>query len=149
MNETFYLVDNNALTALTASRIRTDFFADRCRVTEDVLWEARDHPAAATLNACTISRTTTSIALIRDIMRVADLSDGGLIDLYRNKGSADPGLIATIIGEQQKDDGLFFRDSWILVTRDRAVTQLARRFEVAVVTPEVLSSAIDDFARED
>lgn len=47
MNPTVYLVDTNALVALRRERISSVFFLTHCRVTDDVLREAREHPDAA------------------------------------------------------------------------------------------------------
>lgn len=90
-----HLVDNNALIVLKRERVSSDFFrAAHCQVTTDVLREAAEHPYFAQLKAGAYSLTTAVLEQIRTVMAVVAVGDTRLIDLYGNKGSADPGLVA-------------------------------------------------------
>ena len=143
MNETHYLVDNNALTAIRAHRIRSQFFRHYCYLTADVLREAQGHPEEATLAANASEITPEIIEGIRQVMTTLEADDTSLVDLYKNKGAADPGLIAWVIDSIAADDGKLFRDEWILVSNDRAVLKKAAEFRIATMRPEELARRID------
>ena len=145
MNETCYLVDNNALVALTSNRIRSKFFRANCRVTADVLFEADLHPEQSTLAQLVMEPTPEFLEQVRVIMRTVPLGDIRLIDLYKNRGAADPGLIATILEAIAAEEGMLFSDIWVLVTNDRAVADKAAEFSVASIRPEELAALIDSF----
>ena len=143
MNEVKYLVDNNALVALKRERIRSDFFQAMCRVTADVFFEADQHPERAALAQIAEEHTPAFLEQIREVMRTVPSGDTRLIDLYKNKGSADPGLIAWILASIAADDGMFFSDTWVLVTNDHAVAAKAAEFGVLSIKPEALAAVID------
>ncbi|TFD60920.1 hypothetical protein E3T39_07355 [Cryobacterium suzukii] len=143
MNETKYLVDNNALVALKGDRIRTDFFHAFCRVTADVLFEADLNPEQAAIAQIAHEPTPEVLEQIRAVMGTVLPGDTRLIDLYKNKGAADPGLIALILATIAAGDGMFFSDTWVLVTNDNAVTAKATEFGVASIKPGDLAALID------
>ena len=146
MNETRYLVDNNALTDLGSRRIRSDFFRDHCQVTADVLWEATDHPDWQLLSESTRDMTPRVIEQIRRVMNSVPPGDIELIDLYKNKGAADPGLVASILDAIASDEGVFFEDEWVLVTNDRAVVAKAHEFGIQTMAAAELRALIDSIA---
>lgn len=143
MNETKYLVDNNALIGLTVRRTQTDFFRERCRITPDVLFEAQEHPEERRLREVTVDFTAQTFEFMRQLMQGVTPGDIGLVDLYRNRRAADPGLVAWIQEMVAADDGLLLRDEWILVTNDFAVRALAAEMGVSVATPDELARLID------
>ena len=142
--ETRYLVDNNVLNALRRDHIHTDFFRDYCQVTMDILWEAREHVEQAALARLSRPHTPGLLMRVRDVMETLEAGDTRLIDLYGNKGAADPGLIASILEADDDDANKLLSDSWILVTNDQAVAGKAAEFAVAVITPTELAKLIDD-----
>ena len=143
MNQEIYLVDNNALTAITAHRIRSEFFRSRCRITADVLWEAREHPEFTILVAAVKETTPAMLVQLKSVVGTVGVGHTNLIDLYQNHGAADPGLIASILESTMIDEGTFFSDTWVLVTNDHAVEELAAAFNIVTVKPEALSKLID------
>jgi len=143
MNETKFLVDNNALVMLTGSRIRSDFFRESCRVTADVLWEASENPENSLLADIVIATTPALLEQIRVVMKSVEPGDMGLVDLYKNLGAADPGLVASVLEARAADDGKFFADKWVLVTNDQAVEKLAAAFGVPTLKPKQLAERID------
>ena len=54
------------------------------------------------------------------MMQTLEAGDTQPIDLYGNKGAADPGLIAAILEAADDDANKLLSDSWILVTNDQA-----------------------------
>lgn len=142
MNQTYYLVDNNALLLLGRRRRLTTFFHQHCRITDDVAHEAR-FVRNATLPP-TVIMSPWALELLKEVMRTVRPGDTDLIDLYKNKGMADPGMIAAALALAESDAELLFPDTWILVTSDRALNRLAKRMNVATTSPEALATVIDD-----
>ena len=54
--------------------------------------------------------------------------DTSLIDLYANKGAADPVMVACAVAAQRAEDDRLVSDTWIIVTDDKAVAAMARHF---------------------
>jgi hypothetical protein len=92
MNGNFYLIDNNALIALTRKRVQTEFFANHCRITADVLHEASEHREWGLLATLAEPTTPAFLEHVRAVMSRVKPGDTNLVDLYANKGAADPGL---------------------------------------------------------
>lgn len=67
-----------------------------------------------------------------------------LIDLYGNKGSADPGLVASALDAIAADEGALFRDDWIIVTNDAGVEDATARHGVATIKAAELAALIDE-----
>jgi hypothetical protein len=143
MNLTLFLVDNNALIALKRKRVRTAFFADHCRVTSDVLHEAAEHRERRVLAGNVEPVTPAVLEHIRDLMAGVEVGDISLVDLYGNKGAADPGLVATVLAAMAAQDGYLFPDIWVIVTADNAVLELADRYQIPTMTPADLAALID------
>jgi len=143
MNETMYLVDSNALIALNRHRVRSAYFSTHCRVTADVLWEAREHPERSLLAKDVYELTPAVLEQIRAVMKTVDVGDVALVDLYKNKGAGDPGLIASALEAIAADEGKLLGDTWILVTNDRAVEAKAAEFGITLMKPEALMEHID------
>lgn len=145
MNQTFYLVDSNALVALRRERIRSDFFRSYCRVTDDVLREAYEHPDAALLSKGRYDLTPSVLEWVRDVMKSVAVGDTALVDLYGNKGAADPGLVASALDARALDEGHLFVDTWVIVTNDRAVEASAALHNIETLRPAELAARIDSF----
>ena len=143
MNRTIYLVDNNALIALTRRRVKTDFFADHCRITADVLHEASEHSERRRLAAVAEATTSEVLEQVRVVMADVAVGDTELVDLYANKGAADPGLIATVLTRAAVQGEYLLPDEWVIVTLDRAVQDAAKRHGVMTMPPSDLADLID------
>jgi hypothetical protein len=143
LNQTKYLVDNNALVALRRHRIRSDYFRAFCRVTADVLFEADQNPEHVALAQIADETTPELLEQVRAVMGTVLPGDIRLVDLYKNKGTADPGLIASILTKNAANDGMFFADTWVLVTNDHAVAAKAAECDVASIKPQELAAIID------
>ena len=141
--ETRYLLDNNVLNTLRRDQIHSEFFRDYCRVTTDVLWEAREHAEQAALARLSRPHTPGLLMRVRDVMETLEAGDTRLIDLYGNKGAADPGLIASILEADDDDANKLLSDSWILATNDQGVADKAAEFGIAVITPIEFAILID------
>ena len=144
MNRTFYLVDNNALLALRRERVRSTYFRTHCRVTEDVLREAQGHPDRELLASNAYDLTPAVLDGIRTVMKTVEVGDTSLVDLYGNKGTADPGLVASALDALAADEGMLFPDAWVIVTNDRAVEAMANEHGVPTMKPACLATLIDE-----
>lgn len=138
-----YLVDNNALAVLRRSRIQSTFFREHCRVTTDVLTEGREHPDYPVLASLEYEVSPAVLVQMRIVMESLDVGDSSLVDLYGNKGMADPGLVASALDASASEDGKLFPDTWCLVSNDRAVTSIAAKHGVDTLTPAELAARID------
>ena len=94
MNETMYLLDNNVLGTLGTKRRSAAFFAARCRVPAEVAYEARRVAYADALKPITLEMTPPMLQQLIKVMMTVPASDNKFIDLYGNKGGADPVLVA-------------------------------------------------------
>ena len=143
MNGRRYLLDNNALMALGYNRVRSDYFRDHCLITSDVLWEAGDHRERELLEELTLNQTITFFEYIRAVMREVDVGDTSLIDLYKNQGAADPGLIATVLESVATQQDMLFTEDLCLVSNDAAVVEMGNRFGITTMAPAELAAIFD------
>jgi hypothetical protein len=143
MKDVKYLVDNNALKDLGAARRKAKYFREHCCVSADVLYEARfsrDHAALSTLQ---VDMNAAALEFVRKIMATVPVGDTSLIDLYGNRGAADPGLIALALEAHDREQATLFPDTWIIVTNDKAVLGAAQDFGIETMTPSTLARLID------
>lgn len=145
MSDATYLVDNNALNTLTRSRIESEFFRTNCRITSDVLWEARGRDEQLTLADVTLNLEPGVFVELRRVMASVAIGDVRLVNLFKNKGSADPGLLAAIVhsNAKEEEDGMLLRTSWVLVTDDGAVGDKAAELGITRWPSVRLRSLID------
>lgn len=143
MNETKYLVDNNALIALGRARRASEFFRAHCHLPSDVMYEAQGFPDLTMLKALTYEVTPKVLEHVRAVMKTIRPGDTCLVDLYKNKGAADPVLIACALDAAEQEDGCLFPDRWVVVTYDKAVIESARGFGIETTSPACLAEHID------
>lgn len=72
------------------------------------------------------------------------IGDTGLVDLYGNKGTADPGLVASALDANAAGEDALFNDDWAIVTNDRGVEDAAARHGVTTIKPADLAVLIDE-----
>lgn len=133
MSERWYLVDNNALSRLTSEQRRGPFFRKWCQVTSDVLYEARGF-AEAELAELERPVTPGVFARLIEVMATLQPGDTNLVDLYANKGAADPVMVACALEARDFESQTLLPDTWVIVTDDKAVTNTAHRFGLEVLS---------------
>lgn len=143
MIEHKYLVDNNALGFIGSKRRVSAFFRNHCRVTEDVAYEARFTVKSSVLSGLIEPVTPAILRQAAKIMATVPVGDIRLINLYGNKGTADPLLVATALVLKERESLSLFGDEWIVVTRDAEATKKAKEFDVQTATPQELAAIID------
>jgi hypothetical protein len=84
-----------------------------------------------------------ALEFVRKIMATVPVGDTSLIDLYGNRGAADPGLIALALEAHDREQATLFPDTWIIVTNDKAVLGAAQDFGIETMAPSTLARLID------
>lgn len=130
MNDIFYLVDNNVLGKLKPSDLQSAFFIQYCRVPDEVIHEAGPSRTAA-LHTVRSPTTADVLRAAQAVMATVEVGDVKLVNLYRNKGAADPFLIACALVEQENSADMLIAPEWRIVTDDGAVRRTADEFGVA------------------
>ncbi|NHA01942.1 hypothetical protein G5V59_26175 [Nocardioides sp. W3-2-3] len=119
MSETKYLVDNNAILQIGAHRAASTFFSEHCRVPEEVAHEAGPRRAER-LARLTVPMSARILEEVVAVMTTVPVGDKTLVDLYGNKGPADPILVATALVLNNPERPSLFDDEWVVVTNDGA-----------------------------
>lgn len=142
MSDIKYLVDNNALLTLGAKRVASTYFSQCCRVPEEVAHEAGARRARR-LTPLTVPMSPRILTEVVAVMKTVPVGDRDLIDLYGNKGAADPILVATALALNNPERPSLFDDEWVIVTSDGAVRDKAGEFGIKTSVPQELAVLID------
>lgn len=121
MSEEMYLLDNNALSHLSRAQRSSAFFAERCRIPTEVLHEAAGYPDSANFKQIEYPTTARVLEVLVQIMSTVQPTDTKLVNLYANKGAADPLLIACALHGSEEASALLWGPTWIVVSNDKAV----------------------------
>lgn len=136
MNEEMYLIDNNALSHLSLAQRASEFFHTRCRIPSEVLHEAQGYPDSDALKAVEYPTTASVLRFLRTVMSTVAEDDTALVNLYANKGAADPILVACAMDAMQESASLLFGPTWAVVSNDKAVRAKAAELGVKSLTRE-------------
>lgn len=132
MDDVMYLVDNNVLSRLGHEERASAFLRTRCHVTEDVVHEARGF--ADELSGVPARPVSGSVLRsLAHVMGMIDPQDTSLVNLYANKGSADPMLVAVALDMADEEDRTLVPRQVVLVTGDKAVALVAQRLRVTTL----------------
>lgn len=105
-----------------------------------MLHEAQGYADIAGLSRLVFPMTPAVLRALVQVMATIDPRDVSLIDLYHNRGNADPMLIACAVAARNNDAVLLFGEEWIVVSDDHAVQSKAREFNfLALSTKEFLA----------
>lgn len=124
MNDTYYLLDNNVVGKLTRSQRRSEFLLERCRVPDDVIHEAGPDRRAE-LEELRYPTTAAVLQALKAVLATEPPGNTALVDLYHNKGNADPFLVACALVEQVMGADMLVAPEWVVVTDDKAVRSKA------------------------
>lgn len=136
MTDEMYLLDNNVLSHLSRAQRASTFFLERCRLPLEVLHEADGSPDIAALKQVGYATTARVLELLKDVMATVPESDTALVDLYANKGAADPLLIACALHASEEAAPLLWKPTWVVVSNDKAVRTKAAELGVTAYTRE-------------
>jgi hypothetical protein len=134
VNDRMFLIDNNALSHLTRGQRDSQFFLEHCRIPTEVVHEAKGHPDWESFKAVEYPTTGKVLGALREVMASVPINDRTLVDLYANKGGADPVLVACALDGQRDTSEYLFGPSWAIVSNDKAVRAKAEEFGIETFT---------------
>ena len=129
-----YVIDNNTLGQLSSSQRASIFFREHAHIPSEVLHEARGFPDIDELQRNEYGTTTAVLSQLARIMATVTATDTDLVDLYANRGNADPLVVACALDGQDRDSQYLDAPEWFIVTGDKAVRAKAEEFDLKVVT---------------
>lgn len=136
MNGQLYLLDNNALSHLTRAQRASAFFQDRCALPSEIIHEAEGYPDAASFKEVEYLTTANVLRLLATVMATVPADDTTLVNLYANKGAADPMLIACALDGMEEAATALWGPTWVIVSNDNAVRAKAAVLGVESFTRE-------------
>lgn len=143
MTEIYYLVDTNALSKMGAERRRSALVQTRCRLPAEVLHEATGFPDHADLARLEQAMSVETLNLLRCVMETVPNADGSLVNLYHNRGNADPILVASALDLIHQSRDTLFEEDWRIVSDDGAVRRKAAEFNIVILSAAKFMDLID------
>ena len=140
MSDTYYFLDNNVISHLSKVQLASAFFKAHCRVPSEVFHEAG---ANADLRVALYPTTAVVLLALCEVMASIRPDDTSLVDLYANKGNADPLLVACALVEIRLSESFLVKPTWCVVTNDAAVRAKANDFSIETLSREEFFAAID------
>lgn len=128
-----FLLDANVFNLLTDADISSQFFRNYCRIPDEVLFEVRGK-FPDSLDPYRYPMSSEVLTLTAKVMEGLENQGIGLINLYQNKGAADPLLIACAMDANQSESTKLFRFQWVAVTDDAQVRAEARKHDVETMS---------------
>ncbi len=146
-DDSFYFLDNNVVSHLAVRHLRSALFEERCRIPSEVLYEARGHRSHNLLSKVEYKTDVAVLGMLSEVLQTVPSSDTKLIDLYRNKGNADPILIACGLLETRNASQMLVPPTWFVVSNDDPVRQIAETLGVRVMGRPEFMAIISDAQR--
>lgn len=135
------MVDTNALCLLTPSQRGSDFFRKNARIPEAVLDEVKTLHDVDVLKSLAYATSVSVLQRLVQVMCSLSVGDFSLVNLYSNKGKADPLVIACALDGLENETDLFVQD-WVVVTSDAAVQNVAKEFGLDVLDGHAFRSLL-------
>lgn len=136
MTADVYVLDTNVLSRLANRQRQSPFLRAHCRIPSEVLHEVRGFPDIEQLRALNFPLDGRVLECLREVMKTVRPGDFKLIDLYSNKGNADPILVATALTGMRRAADTLFLEVWSVVSDDEAVRAKACEFGVMWLSTE-------------
>ncbi len=134
MTDYQYLLDNNVLSALSRAQRASEFVRAHCHLPDEVLYEARGFPDIRALRAHRYETTDEVLRQLITVMATVPAIDTELIDLYANRGNADPLIVACALDARRQNEDKLFGPTWVVVSDDKAVCAKAAEFGIELRT---------------
>lgn len=112
-------------------------------MTSEVLHEARGFPDADHLRAVEYRTTGQILTILKEVMATVPSDDTTLVDLYANRGNADPLLVACALDAKREEEQGLFGHTWAIVSNDKAVRDKAAEFDIEVLTSDEFAAVLD------
>lgn len=138
-----YLIDNNVLSHLSSAQRTSKFFTNKCRLPTDVVYEAGGNAKIENFKEVEYRTTASVLGFLRKVMATVPEDDTAIINLYSNKGAADPMLIACALDAMQEQESLLFGAAWIVVSNDKAVRAKAAELGITCSTREEFMARVE------
>jgi hypothetical protein len=138
-----YVIDTNALSQLKRHRRASAFFSEHAVIPSEVLREASGFPDVSELRQNLYPTTPHVLGWLTKIMETVPADDTKLVDLYANKGGADPLVIACALDGQAADNVYIDTPEWVVVTDDDAVRRKAKEFGLMVLSSTEFAAIVD------
>lgn len=139
-----YVIDTNTLSQIGMRRRQSAVFLEQAVIPEEVLREAEGFPDVAALRELLQPVSSRTLYWLERVMSTVPERDVRLVDLYANRGNADPFVVASALELQEQDSQFLDAPEWLIVTGDQAVRDKAEEFGLRVVTNTEFASLIDD-----
>jgi hypothetical protein len=140
-----FFVDTNALSKLGPRYRATKFFRNYVLLPSVVIQEAGNPEDISNLKELEEGMTPQILQNLLEIMTKVPTDDTRLVDLYSNKGKADPIIVAYALAQNSLNaDGLFPLYEVYIVTNDKAVRELGQSFSIKVLSSEDFIRRIDE-----
>lgn len=111
-----YVIDNNALSFIKRKHRDNAFFKGHCRIPSEVLHEAEGFPDIEELKNLEYPTTASVLAVLTEVMASVPAGDTQLVDLYANRGNADPLVVASALDGQRGEAAMLFGPTWTVVS---------------------------------
>jgi len=138
-----YVLDTNALSQLRRHQRASEFFREHAAIPTEVLYEAQGFPDVDVLRANLIPTSSRVLDWLATIMATVPTEDTRLVDLYANRGGADPLVVACALDGKTRDDQFLGATEWVIVTRDAAVRAVAEQFDLHVLDSAEFAAIVD------
>lgn len=138
-----FVIDTNALSQLGRKRRASEFFLENAVIPKEVMHEAAGFPDIAALHDNVHPTTPRVLHWLSQIMETVPSGDTSLIDLYANRGNADPLVVACVLEGQEHDNQMLLSPEWVVVTADEAVRNKAQEFGLMVLSNSEFAVLID------
>ena len=138
-----YVVDTNALSQIGRRRRSMAYFREHAAIPSEVAREAEGFPDIDALQENVLPTTSHVLEWLVQVMASVPAEDTTLVDLYANRGSADPLVVACALNGQALDSVYLDAPEWIVVTGDDAVRIKAGEFGLRVLSSAEFAAVID------
>lgn len=125
MIERHFMLDNNVLVALTKSELNSEIVKSRCRVPAAVVAEAAGWHGPELLVSITYDYSESVFGLVSEVMQTIHTSNKRLVNYSRNKGTADPFVIASALDATEQSQEKLVQEEWHVVSEDNEVRRVA------------------------
>ncbi|KAE8762289.1 hypothetical protein [Georgenia thermotolerans] len=140
---TVYVVDTNTLSQLGRRRRAGTFFLEKARIPSEVLHEADQFHDLQALQGLEHPTTPSVLQWLTRVMATVPMDDTRLVDLYANRGGADPLVVACALDGRDRERQYLNPQEWAVVTADNAVRAKAEEFGLRVLSNTEFAALID------
>lgn len=132
--QTRYIIDTNVLNKIDVHERATQFFTTSCLFPDAVLDEASGFPDIEDLRKLRYPTTAELLRILMEVMTTIDIKNKRVVNLWQNKGAADPVLTAVVLHAREQQKDCMLKDKWVIVTDDKGVRDLAEKHEIEVLS---------------